>query len=104
MLNFYTMAVHVVVKYYGQSNSLLAILVNILSFDPLNPRVIENDLVYVQILVFWMFVDIGFYIAYFSKETLLLDTKTEKVRQACVLSIINRLDLYNYEPSKYQAS
>ena len=104
LLNFYTMLVHVLAKYHGLAHPLVKILVNILCFDPTDAKVVEDDLFFVQVLVFWFFVDLGIYIAYYFTEENLIAEYPDKVKEKCMECLKLRFDLYLYEPNRFSVS
>jgi len=104
LLNFYTMLVHVLAKYYGRSHSVVKILVNILCFEPTDEKVVEDDLFFVQVLVFWFFVDLGIYIAYYFTEENLITEHSDTIKEKCMECLILRFDLYVYKTERYTVS
>lgn len=104
LLNFYTMLVHVLAKYYGAANPTVKLLSNILCFEATDEKVVEDDLFFVQILIFWFFVDLGIYIAYYFTEENLIAEHSDKLKEKCMECLKLRFDLYLYEPNKYSVS
>ena len=104
LLNFYTMLVHVSYKFAGNSSRIVQIMVQILCFLPDDPKIVEDDLIFIQILIVWFFIDLAIYIGYFSKEEKLISTPSANLAAKCIHCLNVRFELYLYEAPKYGAS
>jgi hypothetical protein len=108
LLNLFTLATHTAHKYLSlkneQDKAEFRIFKNILSFDPSSKAIVEEDLIFVQIMIFWLLIDLAVYIEHFQDEEKLLANISDSLIDSTIRCIETRLDLYTYLPPKFGAS
>jgi hypothetical protein len=108
LLNLFTLLTHTWYKYLTltgeQDRPEFASFRRFLSFDPSNKSVVEEDLIFVQVMVFWLLIDLAVYIEHFQDAEKLIEPISDALVDANIRCLETRLDLYTYQPPRFGAS
>lgn len=107
LINSYTLFVYVLFKYSQGTHvdqARLDFHMKLLRLDPSRQVVIEEDLIFVQLMIFVLMIDLAMYLEHFKNSANLvpgIDLPTKNMLLKCIEA---RLDLYLYDPPRFGGS
>jgi hypothetical protein len=107
LINTYTLFVYVLFK-YSQGTPVdqhtLNFHMKLLRLDPSRQVAIEQDLIFVQLMIFVLMIDMAMYLEHFKNSANLVPMVVPETKNMLLKCIEGRLDLYLYDPPRLGAS